>query len=168
MSKRTVKVNKEEKFKLPGQKYATPPEIESLRLFYSSLFEEKGLHSKMATDWMVKHGLLSLALVMKINAFTATDGDVAREYPSEIYKKVVKKPFRLPMKRVDVSSEAEAKIKESTRIRPFKLPKKDVAVVSKTFKLPKKKVDVDVVAKKTFKLPKKKTSPMAKDASMHR
>lgn len=84
MSKRKAKVAVEEKFKIPGQKCKTPDKMDTLRLFYSSLFEEQRLKSKMATNWMMKYGLLSLVLVKKVQAGIATDADVVKEFPPRL------------------------------------------------------------------------------------
>ncbi len=41
----------------PGQKFPTPSPGHGDRVFYESLFGEKGLKSEMALCWCVEHGI---------------------------------------------------------------------------------------------------------------
>ena len=56
VKKRTRKAKAEPKFSTPGQRYATPNELDSLRLYYESLFKENP-SSKLAKTWLIEHGI---------------------------------------------------------------------------------------------------------------
>jgi hypothetical protein len=68
-------INDKVKYDMPGQIRETPEELNTLRLFYSSLYEEKGVESKMATQWLLKHGLLpyKLAILLITKEFKIKD-----------------------------------------------------------------------------------------------
>ncbi len=66
MSKRSKAPKKE--YDRPGQKKDPPDKLDSLRLFYESLYREKGLRSRMAMKWMLEHGLLPAELARKLDA----------------------------------------------------------------------------------------------------
>lgn len=51
---------------LPGQKKQPPDYTDSIRIFYESLYNEKGLDSIMATKWMLLHGLLPEPLALSL------------------------------------------------------------------------------------------------------
>ena len=47
-------------FDKPGQKHTTPSPGSGTRVFYQSLWEEKGVASPMALIWVIEHGVLSV------------------------------------------------------------------------------------------------------------
>jgi len=55
-------------YDLPGQTADPPPKVDSLRLFYTSLFTQKGVRSPMAMKWLLKHGLLPEPLARKLDS----------------------------------------------------------------------------------------------------
>ena len=57
-SKKKMAVKKDVKNSKPGQKYATPPETDSLRIFYTSLLKQRP-DSDMALKWCVERGILT-------------------------------------------------------------------------------------------------------------
>lgn len=88
---------------LPGQRYPTPNELDSSELFYSSLWREKKLGSRMATNWMLEHGLLDEKLAGQIDAMGKNWNleDVKAYLPIFKFpapKKTIppKKPFKFP------------------------------------------------------------------------
>lgn len=51
----------------PGQKLPTPSPGHGDRVFYESLFAEKGLKSEMAVIWCVEHGIFQGDAIDKMN-----------------------------------------------------------------------------------------------------
>jgi len=60
---------------LPGQRYITPPELDGVTLFYSSQWRQKKLQSRMATMWMLEHGMLPEALANRLHMI-GSDWDI--------------------------------------------------------------------------------------------
>lgn len=54
----TTETKKKKQFKKWGQKKETPPENDSLRIFYTSLLKQNK-NSLMALKWCLEHGLLT-------------------------------------------------------------------------------------------------------------
>lgn len=54
----TTETKKKKQFKKWGQKKETPPEDDSLRIFYTSLLKQNK-NSLMALKWCLEHGLLT-------------------------------------------------------------------------------------------------------------
>lgn len=48
-------------FTKSGAKFATPSPGAGDRVFYESLYAEKGIKSEMAVKWVIEHGLLPAA-----------------------------------------------------------------------------------------------------------
>jgi len=51
-----AKEEEEEENFMPGQRYATPEDGDSLRIFYTTLLEQRP-ESKLALKWILEHGL---------------------------------------------------------------------------------------------------------------
>lgn len=128
-----VKAKREKKvYDLPGQTKETPVETDPLRMFYSSLLEQRP-ESEMAEKWCLQHGLIDKARV------------------EEVAKKYARKQAK---------AEAKARVKKAAGATKKATAGNAKAAETKKRKAPAKAADKPKKAKAAQKpKPKKKPAP---------